>query len=330
MSEGAIGAAGAEALAAPRPFNHDRWLKLRLEQLSVDVRDPLGHEIGLSRAGRFQPVDGKKHILVGEFDHFGLFHLPFGIGAERDLNIHIFPDKPFRFLLDHVADAPGFDKGQLQKRQRGQGFCVECEITPGFDSLPPFFFTIPVVMSPLVGQKMGAYGPWVHDNGHGGRPEIHPCQFLWWQMETDRFRRFFLFSQDGSDRFSRAEHFDGPIAHPWTKSPYRVDITVALRPKAQPIPQTYIIEVQHQRELEEMPDSDDRIITANVPGQDEIAVAVRKEGANPNEMKVSLSKVAPDPDKRFLRCFLNIGLNIGRDAVPGTGFALVVLTSPAE
>jgi hypothetical protein len=331
MSNGPADTHGpADTQAAPvQPFDRERWLRLRLEQLAVDVVDPLGHNIGLSRAGRYQPVDGQKHILVGEFDHYGFYKPPFGIGAEADINVHIFPDKPFRFLLNHVADAPGFDKGHLQKRQRGQGYCVECEITPGFTHSVYFpTGTIIDIPSPLVGRKIGAYGPWVHDNGHGGRPEIHPCQFLWWQEEEPRFRRYFLFSQDGSDRFSRAEHFDGPVKRPWTTSPYRVNIIVALRPKAEPQPQYYSIDVIEERELEEMPNAGDRIITASLPGENDIAVVVRKDSSNPDEMLVSLSKVERDPDKRFLRCFLYIGLNIGRDNVPGTGYALVRLTSP--
>ena len=36
------------------------------------------------------------------------------------------------------------------------------------------------------GQQLGAYGPWVRDLGHHGRPEIHPCEVLWWMGELQQ------------------------------------------------------------------------------------------------------------------------------------------------
>jgi hypothetical protein len=312
-----------------RPFNHARWERLRNEQLGVDVIDPLGHQIGMSSAGRFEPVDGLKHILVGEFDHYG-FYDPWYSGAESDHNIHIFPDQPFRFILNDVATAPNFDSAVLSKRQRGQGYCVECEITPGFWN-NPYFPTSEPYDSPLIGKTLGAYGPWIHDNGHGGRPEIHPCQFLWWDEGSAnppgiRFRRWFYFSQDGSDRFSRPDHFDGPVQRPWTTSPYRVDITVALQPRVGHYNE-YDLQVLYAREIEDMPNADDYYITASLAGQPQPTVIVAKATSHPSEVFTALSRLATDPDERFLRCFLRIGLNIGRDDVHGTGYALLQLST---
>jgi hypothetical protein len=95
--DSATGGPQDEVMAAQ--FDHQRWEQLRRDQLGIGVVDPLGDQIGKAAANRYEPVDGLKHVLVGEFDQ---------VAAGMD------------------------DRGDVQKRQRGPGFCVECEITPEF------------------------------------------------------------------------------------------------------------------------------------------------------------------------------------------------------
>ena len=328
----------------PDRFDHSYWEKLYWQQLGVDVTDPQGGRIGPHSAGRYEPVDGRKHVLVGEFDHYGFYNPIFG--AEADFNIHIRPSKQFRFLLDQVADAPGFDKSVLQRAQRAHGYCVECEVTPsgGFFG-NEYFPTREPHVSPLVGNRIGAYGPWVHDNGHGGRPEIHPCEFLWWQQRdeypggTFGYSTRFLLVQDFSHRFSERNDYDGNVARPWTASPLRIDATVALRPPAGEST-SYGLQFLSAREVVDVDDADagGRLIRANLAGQPQDTVLVAKT-MELSEMKVSLGhrlagmqgahhQLVLDPlDNRFLRCFLKISVIVGIYDVEGGGYALFMLIS---
>ena len=317
-------------------FNHQRWENLRQRQLGVEVIDPVGHDIGPSAAGRYEPVDGRKHVLVGEFDHYGFFD-PIWSQSESDFNIHISPNEPYRFLLDQVANAPNFDKSELSKRQRGQGFCVEAEVTPGGRIFGDEFFpTSEPYDSPLIGKTIGVYGPWVHDNGHPGsgpkgRPEIHPCEFIWWDdsspsLPTARFERWFLLLQDASARFWDPDnHFDGPIEFPWAGSPRRINFSVALQPFAG-MHNEYDLQILSSREVRNQSNAGNQLVLGTVHGEDEWTVMAYKVTGNPSEMRISLSEVVADPtDSRFRRCFLLIRIAVGNDSVPGSGYALLRL-----
>ena len=133
---------------APEPyvFNHELWERLCRDQLGVDVIDPVGHNIGMARAinhrwytweqdwrireVNWSPVDGVKHVLVGEYDSFDTSDA--AGGAEWDWEIRINPDPPFQFILDRVAAIMTADERDeyLVPRERGRGRCVECEVTP--------------------------------------------------------------------------------------------------------------------------------------------------------------------------------------------------------
>ena len=84
MNDGSVTVADAarQGEVDGRRFDHARWERLRREQMGVDAVDPIGHEIGMAEAaGKYKPIDGKKHVLVGEFDHYGWFN-PLFSGAE--------------------------------------------------------------------------------------------------------------------------------------------------------------------------------------------------------------------------------------------------------
>jgi hypothetical protein len=107
-----------DAGVAPEPyvFEHERWERLRRDQLGIDVIDPDGHDIGMTRAinhrwytrelsfakreVNWSPVDGVKHVLVGEFDSFDISDD--AGGDEWDWEIRIIPDPPFRFILERI------------------------------------------------------------------------------------------------------------------------------------------------------------------------------------------------------------------------------------
>jgi hypothetical protein len=325
-------------LADPPEFDHERWVRLRREQLGVDVRDghPRGHQINMasSVAGPLSPMDEVKRVLVGDFDHFKVYN---GDDDEWDYNIFITPDPPFRQILDDVvAEMSVAERTHLEERERGPGFCVECEITPdeGFQSnsyfpRPRWLNTYRTPNSPLEGQTLGVYGPWVRDHYHGGRPEIHPCEVIWWMTADtppDVTSRFVLVLQDDSERFALPSHFDGPVPRPWAAFPRQASIAFALRPRVQNH-MRFDLRVLYSGEMADMPDPGGVSVTGSFGGQP--VVTVTKLFQRPGSVRMRLGPVAADPDGVHLRCFLYLGIQVGRDDDGHEGYALLNLETSA-
>lgn len=59
-------------------------------------------------------------------------------------------------------------------------------------------------------KELCAYGPWVREENHGYKPEIHPAEAFWWREGTPGQYRYFLMQvQDDSERFSKPTNFSG-------------------------------------------------------------------------------------------------------------------------
>ncbi len=336
-------AAGGLMAPAARPFNHALWERLRANQLGVNVADPIGHTIGTATAkgGFFQswtPESPEKQILVGTFDHYSFFNPKVFTQNpdEADFNIYITPDPPFRHILQQVVDkmTPAERRRDLERARLSQGFCVSCEVTPdeGFydnEWLP----TDEPFTTPLVGRKIGVYGPWVRDFGHGGTPEIHPAEIIWWEGPTNRpgvrFTRHFLVLQDDSNRFDRESDFDGPIKHPWSKPPREANFAVALEPR-RGVHNRYLLRILRNRQMLDMDTSAsaDVPLTATVgPGTD---ITVIKVTSHPSRIGMTLSRVEPDPnDPNRLRCILRFDVSVGKGDRGDEGYALIRLENLA-
>jgi hypothetical protein len=309
-------------------FNHSAWERLRRETLGVGVHDPLGAHIGRASAGRYTPVSPFKQVLVGEFDHYGWYN-PIFSGDEADFNIFIWNPvgAPFRHILDDVANQMEEPFRDLQKAQRRVDFCVECEVTPDesfYDN--DFFPTDEPLDTPLVGRPIGVYGPWVRDGGHGGRPEIHPAEIIWWEGPRNRpgvrFTRHFLVLQDDSNRFDRPGDYDGPVPRPWSAFPRRANISVCLQPRAG-VKNRYQLRVLRSRELHDVSNPGGQFVTGTHDGQK--VVEVQKVSVHPNKIRVGLSDMDADPNGRDLRCFLHIGVEVGSGDRGDEGYALIRL-----
>jgi hypothetical protein len=320
----------ANAGNAPPDFNHDRWLRLRRDQLGVDVIDPLGHNIGMAAArNNWWPVDGSKHVLVGELDHYYVYN---GDGDEMDWNICLAPDAAFRFILDQVAETMSVDdrEDDLVELRDGSGYAVECEITPDEDYwLNPYFPILPLVgsaPSPLIGRTVGVYGPWVRDHYHGGRPEIHPCEAIWWLSDDNppnvAMSRLILVLQDDSERFARPEDYNGPIPRPWSAFPRRANITLALRLRTQDHMYFNLL-LLHDREMANVADSEETTITGQFGGDS--VVSITKQMEDPAKVRMRLGRIARDPDGTHLRCFLYVSIQVGRGDDGQEGHALLNL-----
>lgn len=324
------------------PFPHASWKRLAESQLGVGAVDPDGHNIGMAPAGReilggipigdgWIPVDGKKHTIVGEVDRYQ-FYNPLFSGDEADFNIMIAPDPAFRYLLDDVVQnmTPG-QREELHLRTRGpSGFCVECEITPDEAYYSNPWFPTKGQKSPLVGQKLGLYGAWVGDAGHGGRPEIHPCEVIWWKKmglsvfppgRSTVWRILLL--QDDSNRFDREDNFGPGAGRPWSANPRRAKVVVALAaPKGRHT--KFEIDIARGRNEREFP-NEQRNIVKDLP--DNTKVTVSKDGMDRHgRVKARLSpSFDKDPKNEFYRLFLHMELEVGRGDRGDEGFAEVVV-----
>jgi hypothetical protein len=212
-------------------FDHALWEHARTDQLGVIAWDPRGHKIGLNyRDGflkNYVPMDRYKQTLVGKALDYSFYD---GSGDEADWCIYIDPNPQYRFVLDDVVQLmTSRQREDLQKV--GSTTVVECEITPDENFYNNGYFTKTDHTSPNIGKTLGLYGPWVRDGGHSGRPEIHPCEIIWWRdtaATTQLLKWTFLVVQDDSNRFDRKSDFSGDIVYPWSAPPRRAAVAVAL------------------------------------------------------------------------------------------------------
>jgi hypothetical protein len=161
------------------------------------------------------------------------------MSAEFDFNHFIIPNSAHAFILedvkliadpDDVYDCAGTDN------------CVEVEITPPEDFFSnPWFYPREAASGPyssLIGSNLCVYGPWVWEEAHGNRPEIHPSELYWWSRLVGGVpggpRRYYLMLlQDDSNRFDRKENFDVSDPppgwwRPWSAFPRTGEFKIAF------------------------------------------------------------------------------------------------------
>lgn len=318
-----------EAVRVEPLFNHGLWERLHEDQMGVDARDKDGHNPGMAGVrreilsidvGAWDPVDGYKHVLVGTVDKFQ-FYNPWSSGDEADFNIMVIPDAPFKFILDDVVAkmSPG-EKGELHTSRDGQHKMVECEVTPDEKYYSNDWFpTQSGRRSPLVDGRIGVYGTWVRDWGHGGRPEIHPAEVIWWRR--GRFNSYdwrIIVLQDDSNRFDRPSDYVASVSRPWSAYPRRVRITMALQAtRGQNTP--YYIRIVDSNRMYHFPDEGAPLVTVNYQGDPTLSVA--KVTPDTSRLKVRLSNLFPDPaDQNALRCFMYIEIQVGEGDRGEEGF----------
>ncbi|MEO8329066.1 MAG: hypothetical protein ABI586_03585 [Candidatus Nanopelagicales bacterium] len=234
-----------------------RWDSARTQSLGVIGQDPVGSRIGPSPAikggpiGPFAgqnwyPLDGYKHTLCGRLDRFKIYDGDwYEEAAEMDWNNFIVPSDAYGYILEDARAIA--DPGELQDcpKDSNNRNCLEAEITPDehlyhnvfFDrrNPPPNTYLDWVTYSPLTGTDLCTYGPWIREEVHGDRPEIHPSELFWWRQPGIQGEEsfFLMLLQDDSNRFDRNDNFTvnaNPPAwwHPWSQVPRAAEFFVAF------------------------------------------------------------------------------------------------------
>lgn len=217
------------------------------ETLGVSYSDGLGSFIGsyaakkpttvwtflipipIYHGSNWYPVDRHRHTLCGKLRRYS-FYLPTEEGVvdaglyypgdmdEADFNHYITPSDTFAFI--------GIDRDD-----------VVGEVTPSwaFATNPWFPMEASAESSARDSQDLCIHGPWVTEEAHDDKPEIHPSEAYWWREGDDRWTMLLL--RDGSRRFSRPGYFEDSAAEdsswqPWARRPlwgtFRVPFSTPL------------------------------------------------------------------------------------------------------
>lgn len=226
----------------------EKWQFIRNFTQGVAGRDPVGHKSGPYTArGTWSPYAIKKKTLCGTLHHFNFFD---GSGAECDWCNFIIPDPngPFYDLLRIPLLFGWADPDDVHNCDTAND-CMEAEITPDEDFyINPCF---PKVYgderdeSYLEGETICTYGPWVADEEHGFRPEIHPSELYWWKTGESPNQIFYLMLlQDDSNRYDRPEDYNVPEPPPdwwlpWSAYPrtgeFRIAFELSIFPAEPPL-----------------------------------------------------------------------------------------------
>jgi FG-GAP-like repeat len=144
------------------------------------------------------PLRGDKQILCGKVNKFEISRY----GDENDWNIIVLPNPGFEdFIADAIPDKRsnwhGF-RDDWYVAANGQ-YMIEVEITPDESRYGNPWFPNSK-LTPLSGKDICAYGPFVKEESHGNRPEIHPSEIIWWKEGENK--TIALIINDDSNRFN--------------------------------------------------------------------------------------------------------------------------------
>lgn len=325
------------------------WEKVVGERLGVRGIDPDGHRIASFPALRrlagknWYPMEIEKQTLCGELHHFN-FYNPWSSGDEADWNNFFVPSAPYRYLIDdalplrvirvlgtevsdvwHDCPVPG---------QPSVNNCMEAEITPDDHFYRNNWFNwtgnSPYERSGSTpGKQMCTYGPWVVEEAHGNRPEIHPSELYWWREGEGNKSIVMMALQDDSNRFDFPSHFAVPEQRPtwwqpWAASPRSAQFDVAFEFDAADSPlQTFSIVSLASRNI-----STADVGSVSEDFDDESSHSLFYDGRNvlrveemrDRDLGVKLLDLCRVPDSQKVRGYIGLATRFGRNSDDGEGY----------
>jgi len=140
------------------------------------------------------PIREEKQTLCGKINTFGVSNY----GDESDWNINILPNESFG---DLVSDAVAkFTINDAWYTTTNGKVLIEAEITPDEHRYGNPWFNNAEHKTYLINHEICVYGPFVAEYAHGLRPEIHPCEQIWWKENENSYK--VLLVNDDSNRFN--------------------------------------------------------------------------------------------------------------------------------
>ncbi len=317
-------------------LQRNTWQLIVDDLLGVAGLDPVGHYIGYQAALRagvpnWFPLDGYKHILVGRLGQFEFYD---GLGQELDWCNRIIPSAKTAHLLRDVLPMVWWPESWYLFSCETGNDCMEAELTPDEDFYENEYFSAREGWSTLVGKTIAAYGPWVREQIHGNRPEIHPSELMWWREDTAAARTVVLAAlQDDSNRYDRPGDFESGILYPWAVYPRRGEFRMAFDVSPSGPARRFIIREHYAHNVvtgddpTAWPDADDgRTHALEYDGR--IVVTVEETQAEDNNLGVVFSEVTRSADGSRLQGYIVITSKIGRGDRGDEGFHVLKVTEP--
>ena len=292
-----------------------------------------------------------KRTLIGAVQKADQYYKS-GTFEDFDMNIDIYPDPPYMYLLNE-AQKPKYTA--LMKTQyyasftkSGESGCptsfgaIEAEIADRYRPPENYKSNLILLCRNRYGKKIGVYGPWIWDEGHCRHPEIHPAEQVWWSEPAGNYRKFYLnVFCDASGRYMwRNQMDDGTKLKPWAEPPIKGIFAIAFEYELSATDvadyttrKFEVTNIQHHNVIEYL--NADQTYNLVYNGKNIVSFVPHN-----NAFKVSFEQVGISPDNRnMIRGFLVIETSVGiltqiatEVAFPGSGakFKLPQGSSPAQ
>ncbi|MEO7923242.1 MAG: hypothetical protein ABIR30_06145 [Chitinophagaceae bacterium] len=315
-------------------------------------------EIGNAAAERYNhstdlwfPIEVYKRTIGGELIEFNILDYPLEI--DTDHNLHIVPTE------DYLADFKRSIDIAI-RRMDGNDPLVDSDVDFGIDcsyddfknykvkemefeidlhkSTAKNYFAKDKPESPRVkspgrkGDIVYAYGPWISDALHCFKPEIHPAEQIWWRNKINNQESFYhlILSCDQSDRFDDKDDFDeteiiGPnryLKKIWAPRPLEgiFAILFVIDPAKEKAELT-LAKIGVQAITSQFNDGK---INYLVYKNDTVAVV--KEPAGPDMLKVNFEKIHAGLDGKSLYGYITIQAQVGNGGTPEGGYLFLKAT----
>lgn len=329
------------------------WERVRDISQGIAGRDPVGDRIGPSAAYRrwvgknWYPLDVYKQTLCGVLHHFN-FYNAWSSGDEADWNNFIVPAAPYAYLIEDAKplmelypntqtldplDTLDQWHDCTVKGKPSENNCLEAEITPDEHFYENLWFRRSSDSSPLQGNGMCTYGPWVFEEAHGNRPEIHPSELYWWREQVDRGPFFLMVVQDDSNRFDNRGHFDVSGVppgwwHPWAAFPRTAEFKIAFQANVQAPELFFDIRTLASRNVVTADDplvakDDDDGRQHAIEYDDRVVLTVTERQARDEDVGVRFVDVCRNAGNTHIQGYLTITTKVGKGADGGEGYEVL-------
>lgn len=186
------------------------------------------------------PINKEKRILCGKIKKWNTYKAILDWN-EKDWNIYVVPNSSFKILIDSTKEQYCNWRNDWFENSHDTNV-IECEVTPNSEYGENRYYnrgkwvfencglTYKGNFSNVLDSNVCIFGPWVKEISHGGKPEIHPIELIWFNNINSDDSKTLISICDGSKRFSGSDDFlDGNDSfYAWTKPPLCAEFEYAF------------------------------------------------------------------------------------------------------